>query len=195
MTRIDYYFSVQSPFTYLAGDRLERIAAARGARIDYKPIDTGPVFAATGGVPVARRHPARLAYRAQDLLRLARASGLPFNLHPAHWPTDAAPASASVAAAALAGADAGGLAQAVMRAVWAEERDIAEPATLAAIVAATGIDRAALDLDAGAAACDANSAEAIAKGVFGSPFYIVGEALFWGQDRLDALDLHLAQTV
>ncbi len=193
MTTIDYYFSVQSPFTYLAGERLERIAAARGARIDYKPVDTGPVFAASGGVPVAKRPPARLAYRAQDLMRLARAAELPFNLHPAHWPTNAAPASAAVAATQIAGGDAGTLARAVMRAVWAEERDIADPATLSEIVSSTGGDMNALDHSAGAAAYAANSEEAIARGVFGVPFYIVGEALFWGQDRLDALDRHLGE--
>lgn len=193
MTTIDYYFSVQSPFTYLAGDRLERIAAARGARIDYKPVDTGPVFAASGGVPVAMRPPARLAYRAQDLVRLARAADLPFNLHPAHWPTNAAPASAAVAATQIAGGDAGAVARAVMRAVWAEELDIADPATLSEIVSSTGGDMSALDHPAGAAAYAANSEQAIARGVFGVPFYIVGEALFWGQDRLDALDRHLGE--
>jgi 2-hydroxychromene-2-carboxylate isomerase len=193
MAHIDYYFTVLSPFAYLAGKRLEDIAAKHGAKIAYKPVDIMTLFSEMGGTPPAQRHDSRKAYRIQELKRLSKKHGLDLNLAPAHWPTDQKPASAMVVAADMAGQDAGALAFAIMRAVWAEEKDIADAATLAAIAEGAGIDLAALQphLDAGVEAFGPRTQEAMAKGVFGSPFYVVGDELFWGQDRLDDLDTHL----
>jgi 2-hydroxychromene-2-carboxylate isomerase len=144
MARIDYYFSVLSPFTYLAGLGLEEVAARRGATIAYRPMDIMKLFAETGGVPMPQRHPSRIAYRSQELLRIAGRRGLPFNLKPAHWPTNPVPASLGVIAVADAGGDAGTLAHAFLRAVWAEERDIGDPAVVTAILGENGHDAAAL---------------------------------------------------
>ena len=196
MAQIDYYFTVLSPFTYLAGDRLEKIAAKHNATIAYKPVDIMKLFSEMGGTPPAQRHESRKEYRLQDLKHLQKASGLPLNLHPAHWPTDQKPASAMIVAAAKAGQDAGALTQAVLRAVWAEDKDIADEATLDGIAGAAGIDLQAVKphLADGAAAFEPMTAEGMAAGAFGSPFYIVGGERFWGQDRLDHLDAHLAET-
>jgi 2-hydroxychromene-2-carboxylate isomerase len=195
MTRIDYYFSVLSPFTYLAGLGLEEVAARRGAQIAYKPADIMKLFAETGGVPVPKRHPSRIAYRRQELLRISARRGLPLNLQPAHWPTNPLPASKAIIAVAQSGGDAGKLAHAFLRAVWAEERDIGDPATVAAILAENGHDAAALApaMDAAEATYHANTEAALAAGVFGAPFYVVGDERFWGQDRLDYLDEYLAK--
>ncbi len=193
MARIDYYFSLLSPFTYLAGDRLEQVAAKHGAKIAYRPLDIMKLFPETGGVPVPKRHPSRQEYRLQELRRLSKHSGLPLNIRPAHWPTDSAPASAAVIATQAAGGDAGRLAQAFLAACWAEEKDIADPGVVAEKLALVGQDAAALDLDAAAAEFEANMGRALEAGVFGSPFYVVGEERFWGQDRLAHLDLHLAE--
>ena len=194
MAQIDYYFTVLSPFTYLAGDRLEAIAAKHGATISYKPVDIMTLFSDMGGTPPAQRHDSRKEYRLQDLKHLQKASGLPLNLQPAHWPTDQKPASAMIVAAAKAGQDAGALTQAVLRAVWAEDKDIADEDTLAGIAQTAGIDVGAVKphLSDGQAAFEPMTAEAMKAGVFGSPFYIVGGERFWGQDRLDHLDAHLA---
>ena len=194
MAHIDYYFTVLSPFTYLAGNRLEEIAAKHGATVAYKPVDIMKLFSEMGGTPPAQRHDSRKDYRLQDLKHLQKASGLPMNYQPAHWPTDQKPASAMIVAAAKAGQDVGALAFAVMRAVWAEEKDIADEDTLAAIAQGAGIDLEAVKphLAEGAAAFDPMTAEAMKAGVFGSPFYITDGEKFWGQDRLDHLDAHLA---
>ena len=196
MARIDYYFSTVSPFAYLAGDTLERIAAAHGARVTYKPLDIVALFARTGGTPPSERHPARTAYRAQELPRLARKHGLPINPEPAHWPTNPAPASYAIIAAQKAGGgDMGALVQSVLRACWAEERDIAEDAVVRDCLARAGFDPALVDrgLLTGAETYAANLEEAVEAGVFGAPFYVVdGGQMFWGQDRLEDLDLHLA---
>ena len=88
MRVIDYYFSPASPYSYLAGDRLEQIAARHGARIAYKPVDVFTVFNVTGGIPVHRRHLSRQEYRFQDLARRARKAGLDIHLQPKFWPGD-----------------------------------------------------------------------------------------------------------
>lgn len=195
MPAISYYFAVLSPFTYLAGDHLERIAARHGVPVNYHVIDIAAVGSETGWTPPAKRHPARAAYRLQDIARLARRENLPVNLQPAFWPTDPAPASRAFNAALLAGADVGPLARAIVRAVWAEERDIADPDTLDTILTENGIDPAALapHLQAGAARYQQDTREAPERGVFGVPFYLVDDERFWGQDRLTDLDRHLAE--
>jgi len=131
----------------------------------------------------------------QELKRLSARAGLALNPTPAHWPTDQKPASALIVAAALAGQDAGALSFAVMRAVWAEEKNIADEDTLTEIAQSAGIDLSAVKphLAEGAAAFEPMTAEAMSKGVFGSPFYVVGDERFWGQDRLDHLDTYLGQ--
>lgn len=195
MAHIDYYFTVLSPFTYLAGDQLERIAARHGATISYKPCDLMRIFAETGGVPPGKRHPSRQAYRLQELKRISARAGLPLNLKPAHWPTDFAPATRAILAAdAVGGGDVGAVCRAVLAACWAEDRDIAQAPVVADCLRAGGFDADAVD--ASAADMDARIAaltdEAIARGVFGAPTYVVGDQVFWGQDRLDYLDEHLA---
>jgi len=193
---IDYFFSTLSPYVYLAGQRLEEIAARHGATITYKPLDILALFPRTGGVAPAERHPARMEYRAQELARQSKKRGLPFNIKPAHWPTNPAPSSYAIIAAQNAGGgDMGKLVHAITRACWVEDKDIAEDAVLRACLQEAGFDPALTDsgLLAGAETYAANLEEAAARGVFGSPFYITeDDQRFWGQDRLEDLDAFLA---
>ncbi len=194
MTRIDYYFTLLSPYCYLAGTRLEEVARKHGATINYKPFDLSQGFGRTGGVAVKDRHISRIEYRAQELPRQAKKLGLPFTLKPAHWPTNAAPAAyAFVAAQNAGGGDLGQLAHALMRAVWAEDKDIAQDDVIRACLEKAGFDPALADsgLLEGAQTYARNLDEAVEAGVFGAPFYIVGEQRFWGQDRIEDLDLYL----
>lgn len=194
MAQIDYYFTPLSPFAYLASDGLEVIAAKHGATITYKPANYVRLMDVTGGLPVGKRHPSRQAYRLQELPRIAKRNGLTINMHPAHWPTDGTLACASIAAVQTAGGDAGALARALMLAVWAEEKDIAEAAVVDACVAKAGASVDAHDIEAAKAQVEANTDEGIEAGVFGAPFYIVnGSEKFWGQDRLAYLDDYLAE--
>ena len=195
MTHIDYYFSTISPYAYLAGDRLEDIAARHGAEITYKPLDVVALFARTGGTAPPDRHPSRMDYRAQDLVRQAKKLDMPFNLRPAHWPTNPAPSSYAIIAAQKAGGDTGALVRALMRACWVEEKDIADDAVIRSCLEAAGFDPSLADsgLLQGAEAYPRNLEEAVEAGAFGSPFYVTEDgARFFGQDRLDYLDLHLA---
>ncbi|PVA05850.1 2-hydroxychromene-2-carboxylate isomerase [Thalassorhabdomicrobium marinisediminis] len=195
MPHIDYYFATISPFTYLAGPRFEEIVAKHGATVTYKPLDIMALFARTGGVPPMDRHPNRQDYRLQDLRRRAIVAGLPLNLRPAHWPTNMAPSSYAIIAAQSAGGDVGKLVNAVTRACWAEERNIADDDVIRACLEEAGFDPSLADsgLLAGAETYARNLDEAVTNGVFGAPFFITdGDERFWGQDRLDDLDRHLS---
>lgn len=195
MPHIDYYFATVSPYTYLAGTRLEQIAQKHGATIAYKPLDILGLFDRTGGVRPANRHESRKAYRLQELRRQSAKAGLPLNLQPAHWPTNPAPSSyAIIAAQAEGGGDLGALVHGFCRACWAEDRNIAEDDVVRDVLDKAGFDPGLADrgLLAGAETYAANLEEAAARGVFGAPFYVVGDERFWGQDRLEDLDLHLA---
>lgn len=196
MAHIDYYFSTLSPYAYLAGTRLEEIAAKHGADVVYKPLDLAALFGRTGGVLPKDRHPNRMSYRAQELPRQAKKLGLAFNLQPAHWPTNAAPSCYAIISAARAGGgDMGALVHAFGRSCWADNKDIAEDAVVRACLSEAGFapDLADSGMLASAETYAANLEEAISAGVFGAPFYITDQdQRFWGQDRLDDLDLALA---
>jgi carboxymethylenebutenolidase len=195
---VDYYFAPQSPWTYLGHERFAAIARAAGAGIRVRPVDFGQVFPVTGGLPLAKRAPQRQAYRLVELRRFSEHLGLPLNLHPRFFPvaSDAA-ARLIIAVDEHDGSDAAmALTGALMRGVWTDERDIADPATLGDMLATCGLAARRLD-DAQAPAVqaryDADSRHAIALGVFGAPSYVVDGEIFWGQDRLDFLERRLAR--
>jgi 2-hydroxychromene-2-carboxylate isomerase len=196
MAHIDYYLATISPWCYLAGNRLEEIARRHGASITYKPLDVLQLFDRTGGVRPANRHPNRMEYRMHDMPRWAEHLGMPINLKPAFWPVNMAPSSYAIIAAQETGGDVGPLVQGFLRACWAEERDISDDQVIRDILGAAGFDPALADsgLFVGAETYGRNLEQAVEAGVFGVPFYIVRESgqRFWGQDRLDFLDRHLA---
>lgn len=196
MPQITYYFSTLSPWAYLAGQGVERIAQRHGLGVDYRPLDIAGLFQRTGGTLPKDRHPNRMAYRAQELARWSQLNDLPLNIQPAHWPTNPAPSSyAIIAAQAAGGGDLGALVHGIMRAVWAEDRDIAQDEVIRDCLSAAGFDPGLADsgLLTGAETYARNLDAAVDAGVFGVPFYITADdQRFWGQDRLDALDRHLS---
>lgn len=196
MVTIDYYFSTLSPYAYLAGTRLEAAAARQNAQINYKPFDIMALFGRTGGTPPKDRHVSRQEYRVIELQRQAKKHGLEINLKPAHWPTNPAPSSyAILAAQAAGGGDLGALVHGIMRAVWAEERDVAEDSVIKSCLESAGFDATLADsgLLAGAERYAQNLDDAVKAGVFGAPFYVTQDgARFWGQDRIEDLEQHLA---
>lgn len=196
MADINYYFATLSPFTYLTGTRLEEIAAKHGASIAYKPLDIMALFGRTGGTPPKDRHISRQEYRLIEIERQAKNLGFPVNLKPAHWPTNPAPSSyAIIAAQSAGGGDLGKLVHTFLRSVWADEKDIADDGVVRACLEEAGFDPelANSGMLEGAETYATNLEEAIESGVFGAPFYITSDGQrFWGQDRLDDLDAHLA---
>ncbi len=195
MPVIDCYLTPVSPWLYMCGARPAEIAARHGHELHYKPCDPVALFARTGGLPLNERHESRQTYRLQELRRWSAHLAMPLNVRPAHFPVNPAPASYAIIAAQTAGGgDIHALVQALGRACWAEERDISDDAVIGDCLAATGFDRGLTmsGLLAGAETYGRNLNDALEAGVFGFPFFVVGEARFWGQDRLDMLDRHLS---
>ena len=200
MPVVTYYMSVTSPWTYLGSARFAEIARKHGYTVDIKPARFGEVFAKTGGLPLPKRSPERRAYRLMDMKRWRDHLEIPVNLEPKHFPADDGPASRLVIAAKLAGKDAHALATEIGKALWEKEQNITDTAALESCARHAGLDAAAMLKAAPpeaelAALHDTFTAEAISRGVFGAPSYVLesGE-IFWGQDRLDFLDRALART-
>ena len=196
---IGYFFAPQSPWSYLGHARLVAMARASGAQIDLKPFDLGRVFSVSGGLPLAKRAPQRQAYRLAELARWSEYLGLPLNVQPAFFPVpgDAA-ARLIIAARTSLGVDVAlELTGAIMRALWAGERNIADDATLVQIAGECGLDGAMMLKSAQTAGVqeqyERNTDDAIAANVFGVPWYVVDGEVFWGQDRLDFVERALAR--
>ncbi len=195
MARIDYFLSPISPWVYLAGRRPFDIAARHGAEMVLRPLDVRALMARTGGTALPDRHESRKSWRLQELARWSARLEMPITLHPRHFPTNTAPASyAIIAAQSAGGGDLAALVTGLSRAIWAEERDIAEDGVIRDCLSAAGFDPALTDrgLLTGAETYASNMEAALGAGVFGVPSWVVGDQVFWGQDRLDFLDAHLA---
>ncbi len=195
MARLDYFLALQSPYVYLAGRRPAEIAARHGVELVYRPLDPAALFGRTGGKVRAERHPSRNAYATEDRIRQARKLGLKLDPEPMFRGANAAPAAyALIAAQAAGGGDLAGYVVAISRAMWAEGKDISDDAVIGAALADSGFDPKVADrgMLMAAEAYGANLEDAVAQGVFGVPFFVTGGAHFWGQDRLDDLDAHLA---
>ncbi|MDB5727689.1 MAG: 2-hydroxychromene-2-carboxylate isomerase [Noviherbaspirillum sp.] len=194
-----YFFTPQSPFAYLGHERLVAMAKRHGAKIDIKPCDFGKVFNVSGGLPLAKRAPQRQAYRLAELKRWSEFLQVPLTLQPKFFPVSGDAAAKLIIAATLAhGTDAAlGVTGRVMRAVWAEERNIADEETLAGIASEAGHDGAALMKSSQTASVQAENDRypevAIAANVFGAPWFIVDGEGYWGQDRLDFVERALAR--
>ena len=194
---IDYFFAVASPFAYLGHDRFTAIAVRHGAQVNVKPIDLGKVFAVSGGLPLKQRSPQRQAYRLRELSRWSAFLDKPLNPQPRYFPVAGDFASKATIAVSQQGSEpALRLAGALMRAVWVEERNIADPGTIADIAREQGLDGAAVTTRAESDEVSARyhqlTSEAIDRQVFGVPTFIYRDELFWGQDRLEFLDRALA---
>ena len=190
---------LSSPWAYLGGPQLQDIVRRHHVRLTLKPYDFQAVVPQTGGIPLKTRPEPRRTYHALELARWRDYLGMPLNLEPAYYPKGA-PVDPDwnkypgwmVIAAQLQGLDAQPLSHALLRALWAEERDTSEAEVRIAVAEENGYDGASLQaLEQAAetlAVYRANSAEAIEAGVFGAPTFILNGERFWGQDRLAFLD-------
>ncbi|MBQ84774.1 MAG: 2-hydroxychromene-2-carboxylate isomerase [Arenicellales bacterium] len=199
MLTIEYYLSVVSPWSYLGHKRFCDIARDNSAEILYLPIDSSILFAKTGGLALKDRSPQRKRYRMQELRRWRSRLELELNLEPQYFPTDSNLASRVIIGAIEAGHDVAELAYQLMRAVWVREEDVSETSVVVGAIERSG--ESVDDLLAAANHSNVqdiiieNSEQAVSKGVFGVPSYVVGEEVFWGQDRLEFLDLFLNEVM
>jgi 2-hydroxychromene-2-carboxylate isomerase len=185
---VEYFFDFGSPTSYLAYTQLPKIAAEAGADIVWRPMLLGGVFKATGNAsPVTV--PAKGRWMNADIARWAARYGVPFRFNP-HFPINTLTLMRGAAGLQMRQpADFARYLDVVHRAMWESAVNLGDPTLLAATLAAAGFDTEsfmALVADPEVKArLVATTEEAVARGAFGAPTFFVGDAMFFGQDRLD----------
>lgn len=185
---VDFYFDFGSPAAYLAWTQLPKLCADSGAALAYKPMLLGGVFQATGNrAPISV--PLKGSYLFEDLGRYAQRYGVALKYNP-HFPVNTITLM-RIAAGLQMRADPrfDAYVQAMFEAMWAQAKNLGDPATVAEVLAAAGVpadDLMALAADpAVKEQLRADTEAAVARGIFGAPTMFVGEKMYWGQDRLD----------
>jgi 2-hydroxychromene-2-carboxylate isomerase len=192
--QVNYYFCLLSPWAYLGTARFETIAARHGAKVNYKPVKVRKVLDATGGVTLKKRSAQRRAYRMMELKRWRDHLEVPIVLEPRYeFPETDFIAARTVLAASREGGNPAGLVFGYLRAMWLEERDIADAATIRRIIAESGFDPDRLlevaELPEIEETYERYTTDAVSENVFGVPAWTFEDGeLFWGQDRLDFVD-------
>ena len=189
LTPLELWYDFASPYAYLAASRIEGLIADKPIRIVWKPFLLGPIFKrrSSNPSPFQEAGPDEARYRRRDVERHCKLYGLPLT-----WPSVYPRGSLLAARMALVAADedwCGAFTRAVYRASFAEDRDIASAPVIAQILDALGRSPTSNLLRANApenkARLVARTDEAIAKGIFGAPSFVIDGELFWGNDRLE----------
>jgi 2-hydroxychromene-2-carboxylate isomerase len=196
-TTIDYYLAPQSPWVYLGHARFVEMAQRAGATVRVLPVDLGGrVFPVSGGLPLGQRAVQRQAYRLVELQRFSQHLGTPMHVKPQFFPVGGDDAARLIIATdlQLGAAAALKVTGAILTAVWAQERNIADPTVLPALLGECGLPA---DLIAQSRESvvqtryDEYTQAAIAAGIFGAPSYVIDGEIFWGQDRLEFVERKL----
>ena len=189
----DFFFEIGSPFSYLAATQIEALKARASASVAWRPVVLGAIFKQTGNEP-PRGVPAKAGYMLSDLRRWADHYGVPFEW-PALFPLNTILAHrALVAVEREQGAlSAEALALVLFRAYWVEGQDLSDAQTLCEVIdqqqglSGEEVVHATQSQEV-KDALRAHTDEALNRGVFGAPTFLVGEELFWGNDRLDFVE-------
>ena len=197
--QLDCYYSLSSPWMYFAGPQLQDLVRRHHVQLVLKPYDFQAVVPLTGGIPLKTRPEPRRSYHALELARWRDYLQMPLNLEPRHYPKGA-PTDPNwnkspgwmVIAAQMQGLDAFVLSHALLRALWVEERDPSQPEVRIAVANENGYDGVALQKLEQAQPVQAEygvfTREAVERGIFGAPIFVLDGERFWGQDRLPFVD-------
>src|ERR1700742_4837623 len=185
--QIDYYFSLQSPWAYIGHQAFRDLVSAHDLKVNHKPVVLVDLFAESGGLPLLKRHPVRKRYRMVELQRWRDKRGLQFKLEPANWPFNARLADGVVIAAIEAGHDPDPFLRRAFPAVWEDERNLNDAATLIKLADESGLPGNALvarsESDEISKIYEQNRQDALSADVFGSPALVLGGEAILGQDR------------
>ncbi len=193
--QVEFFFDFGSPAAYLAWTQLPNIAAAAGATIVWRPMLLGGVFKAAGNAsPISVA--AKGKWMMADLARFAARYGVPLNF-PASFPVNTlALMRGAVGMQMCQPADFDRYVTAVFQAIFARGLAMGDPAVVAGVLSAAGLDAGGFEALIGDPAVKqgliANTEEAVARGAFGAPTMFVGNAMHFGQDRLDFVAQALA---
>lgn len=185
---VEFFFDLGSPASYLAHTQLPALCRDCGAALVYRPMLLGGVFQATGNASPAMI-PAKGRYMIRDLARYAERYGVPMRFNP-HFPINTLTLMRLLVAVQLHQPERlDDALQALFQATWVDGVNMGDPARVAEVLAAAGLDAAALQQQIGEPAVKdalkATTEEAVRRGVFGAPTCFVGDDMYFGQDRLD----------
>lgn len=191
--KIKYYYSVASPFSYLAIDRFIDLVKRKGIEVDEKPFDlVGKVFPNTGGIPVPQRHPSRLKYRLVEIERIGKKFNVEINTQPKFFPPKDPHVAAKFTLAAIDQGNKLTFGKECLKYLWANEKDISDILVLEEICKNLNLDfdklKELADSDKINEIYLENSNDAIKENIFGAPTYVYNSELYWGQDRLEYLE-------
>jgi 2-hydroxychromene-2-carboxylate isomerase len=192
---VEFLFDVGSPYTYLAYHQLPKIAQKQGAKIIWTPVLLGGIFQATGNKSPAEV-PAKGRYSNVDLQRWAKAYGVEIQMNP-DFPINTLPLMRGAIAMQMRGEEAfHRYLRTIFSAMFEKPRNLNAPAEIGAVLAQAGFDpmqfMALISDQAVKDRLKENTASAVARGAFGVPTFLVGEEMYWGQDRLDFVAAALA---
>ena len=191
--KIEFYYSVVSPFTFLGIEKFQELVRKYSLEIDEKPIDlVGKVFPATGGVPVPKRHPSRLKYRLLEIERAGKQLNQNINKQPKFFPPSDPHKPALFAIATIRNGLSLDFSKAILDKLWSKEQDISLDSTLKDVCNTLNLNfgdiKKLSESDEVKNNYLMNSQEAINKDVFGAPSFVLNDEVFWGQDSLDSLE-------
>ena len=191
--KVDYYFSIASPFSYLAVERFSSLIKKYNLEVNEKPFDlVGTVFLNTGGLPVPKRHPSRQKYRLIEIDRIAEKYNVPINKQPKFFPPTDPHLPAKFIIASLGKSDELKFGISCLEYLWSLEKDISDYKVLEEICKKLNLKFEDIKNLALSAEIDAkykkNSKDAIDQNIFGAPSYVFKNEIFWGQDRLEYLE-------
>jgi 2-hydroxychromene-2-carboxylate isomerase len=195
MTALEFWYDFHSPWAYLAATRIEGLASRHGLGVTWRPLHLPRLNEAIKGRRPLEENPAFVAWYKQDLLDWAQLYGVAIRYHPAFPLKPARALRAAIRAGELGRG--GDFALSVFRAYWTENRDISELAVLGDLASGLGLESA--DIMAAAIAdryrdmLEANTKEAIKRGIFGVPSIFWRAKLFFGNDRLALLEQWIAK--
>ena len=193
---IDFYFDFSSPYSFLASEQIEALAARHGRSVRFRPVLLGVVFKVADSAPLTEQYGPKATYSVHDFARSARFAGVTYR-HPSKFPIGAVTASRAVLWLQQHRPEqANPFVHAAFRAFFQQDRDISAPAVVAEVAQALGID--GKQLVEATQAADVKDAlrrqveDAIAFGLFGAPTIVVDGEVFWGNDRLPQIERWLA---
>ena len=200
MTTVDYFMSHGSPWSFLGHNQFIQIAKNYNVQVNMYPVNYGEIFPISGGLPVSKRPPQRQNIRLQELQRWSKFLKINLNAEPTYFPSKSMLPSLIIIASQIKKTNKDfEIANKIMNALWVEDLDIDDEYVLKSILEKMGLNSEDILLCANGEECLNNIQEytklAIQKGVFGAPTYIIDDQIYWGQDRLDFVEMHLASII
>ena len=190
---LEFFFDVGSPASYLAWTQVPGLCRRTGATLRYRPMLLGGVFKATGNASPAAV-PAKGRYSGVDMQRFARRYGVTLTMNP-HFPVNTILLMRGALAAERAG-DLGRYVEAGLKHMWEDGLKMDDPDVFSSAMTDAGLDGQALlestqDPQVKAALIE-NTENAVTRGVFGVPTFVIGQEVFWGDDVMDMMIDYLA---